>query len=41
MAIDVDLIIFESANTEIQLLKMKQLAKKSDINSREFSIFSP
>jgi len=39
MAIDVDLIIFESANTEIQLLKMRQQAKKSEINSREFFIY--
>jgi len=34
MAIDVDLIISEFANTENKLLKMKQHAKKSEINSR-------
>jgi len=41
MAIDVDLIIFEFANTEIQLLKMRPHANKSEINSLEFFIFSP
>tara|TARA_B100000470_G_scaffold53668_1_gene40458 strand:+ start:499 stop:624 length:126 start_codon:yes stop_codon:yes gene_type:complete len=41
MAIDEDLIIFESANTEIQLLIMRLHAKKSEINSLEFFIFSP